>query len=131
MKKIKACHLSFFWFLFEACPEPPRPPRIGYEYEISPTCEEDFPDYIRLSTTYCEKFANDHPNYSWFGTVSRSAYPKGCYLSVSDNQVIFNAHVIGGESNSVTLIENLLCHFVIARVSRFIKNFFKLAFTHD
>ena len=92
-------YLSKFIF-FQPCPVY-SPPRIGYEYDIDVHCETNFTDYIRPGLELCEKFANDHPEYSWYGSVERSTLTKGCYLNKREKQAVYNGHSTGADPHVV------------------------------
>ena len=72
---------------------------LGYDYFISvdnlETCVNE--SLTNPDATMCAKFAGDHPDYSYGGTVNRNSYPKGCYVHTSNSLIMFNTHRDGSE----------------------------------
>jgi hypothetical protein len=56
------------------------------------------------NSAICEKFASDHPDYYYGGTVSKGSYPKGCFVQTSSGSIMYNIQIDGAsEPNNVSL----------------------------
>lgn len=111
-----------FLFYVKACPEIMEiweaPPDLGYDYFISVdnlgVCVNET---LTNPTSYiCEKFAGDHPDYSYGGTVARINYPKGCFVHTPSNKIMYNTDIDGAsDKDDVSFDLMLFCMFCLSR----------------